>query len=164
MFAPSLSWQHDHFSIKTAQKEPFSYLLHAQAGSGPSYRRSRSAAATAAAAAAAGGGIAAGWRGRPAPSPRWCTAGRLPACSRPKQSTRVKKHTETPVSFRARVLLSCLLARISRTATRAAPPHGAVLRTDPVAAATVPSPAKNGIFEPFIYIIDHFAKTGSGQT
>ena len=25
-------------------------------------------------------------------------------------------------------------------------------------------PAKNGIFEPFIYIIDHFAKTGSGQT
>jgi RNA polymerase subunit RPABC4/transcription elongation factor Spt4 len=26
------------------------------------------------------------------------------------------------------------------------------------------SPAKNGIFEPFIYINDNFAKTGSGQT
>jgi hypothetical protein len=25
-------------------------------------------------------------------------------------------------------------------------------------------PAKNAIFEPFIYINDHFAKTGSGQT
>jgi hypothetical protein len=25
-------------------------------------------------------------------------------------------------------------------------------------------PAKNGIFEPFIYKNDHFAKTGSGQT
>eukprot|EP01046_Picozoa_sp_COSAG06_P039561 COSAG06_NODE_4692_length_4031_cov_4.370869_5_plen_81_part_00 len=25
------------------------------------------------------------------------------------------------------------------------------------------SPANNGIFEPFIYINDHFAKTGSGQ-
>jgi hypothetical protein len=25
-------------------------------------------------------------------------------------------------------------------------------------------PAKNGIFEPFIYINDHFAKTSSGQT
>jgi hypothetical protein len=24
-------------------------------------------------------------------------------------------------------------------------------------------PAKNGIFEPFIYKNDHFAKTGSGQ-
>jgi hypothetical protein len=28
----------------------------------------------------------------------------------------------------------------------------------------VPTPAKNGIFEPFIYKNDHFAKTGSGQT
>jgi hypothetical protein len=25
-------------------------------------------------------------------------------------------------------------------------------------------PAKNGIFEPFIYKNEHFAKTGSGQT
>jgi hypothetical protein len=25
-------------------------------------------------------------------------------------------------------------------------------------------PAKNGIFEPFIYLKNHFAKTGSGQT
>jgi hypothetical protein len=27
-----------------------------------------------------------------------------------------------------------------------------------------PNPATNGIFEPFIYKNDHFAKTGSGQT
>jgi hypothetical protein len=26
------------------------------------------------------------------------------------------------------------------------------------------APAKNGIFEPFLYKNDHFAKTGSGQT
>jgi hypothetical protein len=26
------------------------------------------------------------------------------------------------------------------------------------------SPAKNGIFEPFLYKNDHFATTGSGQT
>jgi hypothetical protein len=25
-------------------------------------------------------------------------------------------------------------------------------------------PAKNGIFEPFMHLNDHFAKTGSGQT
>ena len=37
---------------------------------------------------------------------------------------------------------------------------------DIVASAAWPShsPAKNGIFEPFIYKNDHFAKTGSGQT
>jgi hypothetical protein len=30
--------------------------------------------------------------------------------------------------------------------------------------AGIARPAENGIFEPFIYKNDHFAKTGSGQT
>jgi hypothetical protein len=34
----------------------------------------------------------------------------------------------------------------------------------PTWSAAYPIPAKNGIFEPFIYKNDHFAKTGSGQT
>jgi hypothetical protein len=34
----------------------------------------------------------------------------------------------------------------------------------PVAVVSLILPAKNDIFEPFIYKNDHFAKTGSGQT
>jgi hypothetical protein len=34
----------------------------------------------------------------------------------------------------------------------------------PACGWTVAAPAENGIFEPFIYKNEHFAKTGAGQT
>jgi hypothetical protein len=42
-------------------------------------------------------------------------------------------------------------------------PHQSMTFPSREAVARVSLPAKNGIFEPFIYITDHFAKTGSGQ-